>query len=83
MGVPALQAIGAGLVQGIFVTSSSAANYALSGDISPKLAIWIGVPYVVSQILGWYVAQNIDTKMLKIALGAMLAALGPYILTTV
>lgn len=83
LGFPALQAIGAGLVQGIFVTSSAATNYALSGNISSELAIWIGGPYVISQIVGWYTAQNIETGKLKIALGVMLAALGPYILTTV
>lgn len=82
-GFPALQAIGAGLVQGIFVTSSTATNYVLSGDISSELAALIGVPYVMSQIAGWYTAQNIETRKLKIALGGMLAALGPYILTTV
>lgn len=83
LGFPTLQAIGAGLVQGIFVTSSTALNYALSGNISSELALWIGVPYVVSQVVGWYAAQRIETRRLKIVLGGMLAALGPYVLINV
>lgn len=83
LGIPALQAIGAGLVQGIFVTSSTATSYILSGNISSEIAIWIGIPYVTSQVAGWYIAQNIETRKLKIAIGGLLTILGPYIVTTV
>lgn len=82
LGVPALNAIGAGLVQGIFVTASTSLNYASQGAVSVSLVVLVGAPYVLSQIGGWYVAQRIDTRRLKIALGGMLALLGPYLLTS-
>jgi uncharacterized membrane protein YfcA len=83
LGVPALQAIGAGLVQGIFVASSTATNYVLSGSISTETVLLVGPPYVIAQVAGWYTAQNMETRKLKIALGAMLACLGPYIAATI
>lgn len=83
IGVPALEAVGAGLVQGILVTSSTALSYSLKDAISSELAIFIGVPYVLSQIVGWGIAQRVEARNLKIALGLMLALLGPYIYLTV
>lgn len=82
-GVPALQAIGAGLVQGIFVTSSTAINYIFRGEIAVDLVLLVGFPYLFSQIAGWYLAQNIQTRSLKIALGGMLVLLGPYLLVSI
>lgn len=83
LGVPALESIGAGLVQGVVVTSSTAVNYAFSGDVNLKTVLIIGLPYILTQIAGWYIAQNIDARKLKVVLGGLLALLGPYLLTTV
>lgn len=83
LGVPALESIGAGLVQGVFITSSTAVNYAFSGDVNLNTVLIIGLPYILTQIAGWYIAQNIDSKKLKIFLSGMLALLGPYLLTTI
>ncbi len=80
LGIPVLEAIGAGLVQGVLVTSSSAINYATSGNYSPELAVMIGAPYVVSQVIGWYIAQNTDAKKLKILVSLFLIPAGLYLL---
>lgn len=80
MGIPVLEAIGAGLVQGIMVTSSSAINYASSGNYSPEFTVMIGVPYVVSQVIGWYIAQNTEAKKLKILVSLFLIPAGLYLL---
>lgn len=83
LGIPSLKAIGAGMVQGFFVTSSTATNYALSGDISIDILVMIGPPFIISQLGGWYFAQNIEPEKLKAILGIMLAFLGPYIITAI
>lgn len=83
LGVPALTAIGAGLVQGIFITAATAAGYAFQGAVSVETAVLIGLPYILAQVGGWYLAQHTAPRRLKIALGGMLALLGPYLLTTI
>ncbi len=80
LGIPVLEAIGAGLVQGVLVTSSSAINYATSGDYSPEFTVMIGIPYVVSQLIGWYIAQNTEAKKLKILVSLFLIPAGLYLL---
>lgn len=79
VGIPVLEAIGAGLVQGFFVTTSTAANYINSGKISTSLLLIMGAPYVLSQIFGWYYAQNTDTRKLKIIVSLFLALSGLYL----
>lgn len=80
LGIPVLEAIGAGLVQGVLVTSSSAINYATSGNYSLKFTVLIGVPYVISQVIGWYIAQNTEAKKLKILVSLFLVPAGLYLL---
>ena len=80
LGIPVLEAIGAGLVQGILVTSSSAINYATSGNYAPEYVISIGVPYICSQIIGWYIAQNTEANKLKILVSLFLIPAGIYLL---
>ncbi|MFQ3308536.1 MAG: putative membrane protein YfcA, partial [Candidatus Nanohaloarchaea archaeon] len=79
VGIPVLEAIGAGLVQGFFVTTSTAVNYINSGKISTSLLLIMGAPYVLSQIFGWYYAQNTDTRKLKIIVSLFLALSGLYL----
>lgn len=83
LGVSGLEAIGVGLVQALFITSSTSINYFLRGDVNFDLLLIIGVPYVSSQILGWYLAHKINPKMLKVFLGLMLILMAPYILSTI
>ena len=82
LGISPLLAIGAGLVQGFFVTASTATNYALSGNINFNLFIKIAPLYILSQAIGWYIAQKIDTRRLKVLIGSMLTIVGVYIVLT-
>jgi uncharacterized membrane protein YfcA len=80
LGIPVLGAIGAGLAQGVVVTSSSAVSYTISGSYSSELAIMLGAPYILSQVVGWHIAQNTETKKLKIAVSIFLIPVGLYLL---
>lgn len=82
LGIPALQAIGAGLVQGIVTTTSTSAQYWLGGTVSPELVLVIGVPYIMAQVLGWIGAHRIRTQQLSMLLGGMLVVVGLYLIAT-
>jgi uncharacterized membrane protein YfcA len=80
LGIPVLPAIMAGLVQGFFLTSSSATNYFLSNQVSLELIAVIGIPYVSSQIIGWRYAQEADARRLKVIVSVLFMLSGLYLL---
>lgn len=83
LGVSSLEAIGAGLTQGLVITSSTSINYLIREEINFDLFIILGIPFVLSQVIGWYIAHKINPKILKIFLGIMLIFTAPYLLTTI
>lgn len=82
LGLPALTAIGTGLVQGIFVSASTAAGYLAQGSPDLALVAVIGGPYVVAQVAGWKLAHDMEARRLKMVLGGMLVLLAVYFLAT-
>lgn len=80
LGVPPLLAVGSGIVQGIFITTTTSMSYMMNGNVDFVLALFIGVPFLLAGLLGWRIAHLIDKYRLKIAIGALLFVLTPFII---
>lgn len=80
LSVPALTAISTGIAQSVFATSATTVGYLSAGVVDFKIAALIGIPFVISQVLGWQIAHRIETDRLVIVLGALFVLLGVYLL---
>jgi uncharacterized membrane protein YfcA len=81
VGVPILFAIAVAQVQSIFIAAFASLGYLAQGTVSLPLAVAIGVPLVAGVLVGWQVAHRVDPDRLKLALGAVLVLVGPYLAT--
>lgn len=79
VGVPMLLAVAVAQVQSIFIAVFATSGYLFQGSVSIPLAILVGTPLLVGVIAGWKVAHLIDPNRLKVALGVVLFAVGPYL----
>ena len=79
VGVPILFALAAAQVQSIFIAGFATAGYFAQGNVSLPLAVLVGVPLLVGVVAGWKVAHVVDPARLKVALGVVLFAVGPYL----
>lgn len=79
IGVPMLLAVAVAQVQSIFIASFATAGYLLQGSVSLPLAVLVGLPLLVGVVVGWKVAHLVDPAKLKVALGIVLIAVGPYL----
>jgi uncharacterized membrane protein YfcA len=57
-----------------------AVTYALHGEVKPGAAAVIGLPAVVGAVAGAILQQRLATRMLSLALAALLAGLGVWLL---
>ncbi|MDS0300035.1 sulfite exporter TauE/SafE family protein [Halogeometricum sp. S1BR25-6] len=80
LGVPLLPAVAAAQVQSVFVAAPATAAYLLDGAVSVPLVALIAVPELAGIVVGWGVARRIEPRILKIALGGVLVALGVYLM---
>jgi len=80
LGIPALYAVGSGMVQGIFITSATSLNYIFDGNVDFALVLVSGVPFVIMLVTGWKIAHYIVERKLKIAIGIILFLLAPSII---
>lgn len=80
LGVPTLVAIGSAVVFGLFVTVTSSTNYLLRGSVDPVLVVVLGIPFVTGIVTGWGIAHRIDVERLNTVLGAIVLAVGFYVL---
>lgn len=79
LGVPILLALGVAQVQSIFIAVFATAGYFAQGAVSLPLVVLIGIPQVVGVVAGWMIAHRVDPGRLKVALGAVLLAVGAYL----
>jgi uncharacterized membrane protein YfcA len=79
VGVPMLLALAVAQIQSIFVAAFATAGYLLQGNVSVPLATLVGPPVLAGVVVGWKVAYLIDPARLKVALGVVLIAVGPYL----
>ncbi|ELY58469.1 sulfite exporter TauE/SafE family protein [Natronococcus jeotgali] len=79
VGVPMLLAVAVAQVQSIFIAAFATAGYAVQGDVLLPLAVVVGTPLLLGVVVGWRVAHVVDPARLKVALGAVLLGVGPYL----
>lgn len=80
IGIPIVRAVAAGMVQGLFITASTATSYALTGEIVWALVLVLTVPFAVGIVGGWHLAHRVDARVLKLSLGCLLILLAGSIL---
>lgn len=80
LGTPMLLSVALAQVQSIFIAGMATVGYTLQGVIEWKLAGFLVVPLLIGTVSGWYFAQRIPVKRLKIALSLVLVALGIYLI---
>jgi uncharacterized membrane protein YfcA len=79
VGVPMLSALAAAQLQSIFIATFATAGYLSQGTVLLPLTVVISVPLLVGVVAGWKIAHLVDPAKLKIALGAVLIGVGPYL----
>jgi len=79
VGAPMLLAVAVAQVQSVFIATFATAGYVLRGTVSPWLAVLLGVPLLAGVVVGWRVAHAVDPARLKLVLGVVLVAIGPYL----
>ncbi|MFC6826087.1 sulfite exporter TauE/SafE family protein [Halopelagius fulvigenes] len=79
VGVPMLPALAVAQVQSIFIAAFAASGYFVQGNVLFPLAVLVGTPLLVGVVAGWKIAHLVDPARLKVALGAVLFAVGPYL----
>jgi uncharacterized membrane protein YfcA len=81
LGVPMLLSVALAQVQSIFISGMATFGYALQGAVDWLLAGVLVVPLLIGTVVGWYIAQRIQVKRLKVALALVLVALGIYLVS--
>lgn len=79
LGTPILLALGVAQVQSIFIAAFSSAGYLAQGAVSLPMVALVGIPQVIGVVAGWKLAHHVDPGRLKVTLGAVLVAVGGYL----
>jgi uncharacterized membrane protein YfcA len=81
LGIGPVTAVGAGLASGILITVNTTLGHAVQGNL-PALVplVVIGVPYVVSQVLGWKYVHSVSERTVSYSIAAVAAAGGVVVL---
>jgi uncharacterized membrane protein YfcA len=75
LGIPIVHAVAAGLVQGFFITASTATSYALAETTVWSLVVAFAIPYAVGIVVGWRIAHRVESRLLTLSLGGLLILL--------
>jgi len=79
IGVPMLLSLAVAQVQSIFIAAFATTGYLFQGNVSLLLAAVVGPPLLAGVVFGWKVAHLVNPAKLKVALGIVLIAVGPYL----
>jgi len=79
VGVPMLLAVAVAQVQSIFIALFAATGYVLQGNVSLSLAGVLGLPLLAGVVVGWKIAHLVAPARLKVVLGIVLVAVGPFL----
>lgn len=79
IGVPMLLAVAVAQVQSIFIAGFATAGYLFQDSVLFSLAVLVGLPLLAGVVIGWKVAHHVDPAHLKVVLGIVLVAIGPYL----
>jgi uncharacterized membrane protein YfcA len=74
-GLPPITAIGAGVASGILITTNSVMGHFLQGNTpAPVPVLVIGVPYVLSQLLGWRYVHVVSDETVSYTIAGLAIA---------
>lgn len=79
LGMPLMAAVAIAQVQSIFLSATAAMTYLTYGAVSLPLVLLLGIPQLVGVAAGWKLAQFITPRWLKLILGVLLIAVGPFL----
>lgn len=79
VGIPMLLAVAVAQVQSVFIALFAATGFYVQDSISFSLAAIVGLPLLVGVLVGWKVAHRVNPAKLKVASGALLVLIGPYL----
>lgn len=80
LGVPMLMSVALAQVQSIFISAMATVGYTIQGTVDWYLAGILGVPLIIGTVTGWYLAQRIPVKRLKVTLATVLIGLSIYLM---
>lgn len=81
LGFGPITAIGAGLASGIVITLNATLGHGLQGNLPELVPLaLIGVPYVSSQLLGWYYVHAVTERVVTYSIAALAALAGLFFL---
>lgn len=79
LGFAPITAIGAGLASGIVITLNTTLGHGIQGNLPELVPLGlIGVPYVVSQLLGWYYVHAVSERIVTYSIAALAAVAGLF-----
>jgi uncharacterized membrane protein YfcA len=72
LGIPPITAIGAGVASGVLITTGTTLGHVLQGN-GPALVplLVVGVPYVLSQVIGWTYVHAVSERMVSYTIAAV------------
>jgi uncharacterized membrane protein YfcA len=75
LGVSPIVAIGASMAGGVLITANTTLGHVANGTPpAPLLFLLIGVPFVVSQVLGWRYVHVVSERMVSYTIAGIAAA---------
>lgn len=81
LGFAPITAIGAGLASGVVITLNTTLGHGLQGNLPELVPLGlIGVPYVVSQLVGWYYVHAVSERVVTYSIAALAALAGLFFL---
>jgi uncharacterized membrane protein YfcA len=79
LGVPILSAVAVAQAQSLPIAVFATAGYAARGAVHWSWVAAVGVPLLLGVVTGWKVARHVRPRTLKLVLGGVLLAIGPYL----
>jgi uncharacterized membrane protein YfcA len=87
MSVPALVMLGVPIVSAVAIAQAQSlpiAAFATAGYVARDAVQWswvaaVGLPLLLGVVTGWRVARHVEPRALKLLLGCVLLAIGPYL----
>ncbi len=79
LGVPILSAIAVAQAQSVAIAAFATAGYLVRDAVEWSWVATLGLPLLLGVVTGWRVAPYIRPRTLKLVLGCILLALGPYL----
>lgn len=79
LGVPIVSAVAVAQAQSLPIAVSATAGYAARGAVQWSWVAAVGLPLLLGVVAGWRMARYVEPRRLKLLLGCVLLAIGPYL----